>query len=152
MHLQIERGKFHILVIIDKGDCYLHHVCPSVRIELIGSHWRDLKKKVWYLSIFRKSVEKILSFVKIWQELGVLYVKMFVWPYVAEFFLEWEMFWTDVVEKNKIIRVIFSNFSFSEYCAFYAIFWKNMVELDRPQMTVWLMSFAFWITKVTNTH
>jgi len=27
-----------------------------------------------------------------------------------------------------------------------------MVELDRPQMTMWLMRFASWITKVTNTH
>ena len=26
-----------------------------------------------------------------------------------------------------------------------------MVELDRPQMTIWRMRFACWITKATNT-
>ena len=30
--------------------------------------------------------------------------------------------------------------------------WKNTVETDRPQMTVWGTRIAFWITKATNTH
>jgi len=30
--------------------------------------------------------------------------------------------------------------------------WKNVVERDRPQMTVWRMRIACWITKATNTH
>ena len=29
---------------------------------------------------------------------------------------------------------------------------KNVVELDRPQMTVWRMRFACWIPKVIDTH
>jgi hypothetical protein len=29
---------------------------------------------------------------------------------------------------------------------------KNMVELDRPQMTVWRMRIACWIPKATDTH
>jgi hypothetical protein len=33
-------------------------VCPSVRIEQLGSHWTEFHE-IWYLSIFRKSVEKI---------------------------------------------------------------------------------------------
>jgi hypothetical protein len=27
-----------------------------------------------------------------------------------------------------------------------------MVEPDRPQMEIWRMSFACWITKATHTH
>jgi hypothetical protein len=32
------------------------------------------------------------------------------------------------------------------------IMWKNMVEPDRPQVTIWRMSFAGWIHKAKNTH
>jgi len=30
--------------------------------------------------------------------------------------------------------------------------WKNIVELGRPQMTVWHMCIARWIPKATNIH
>jgi len=30
--------------------------------------------------------------------------------------------------------------------------WKNLVERARPQMTMWRMRIACWITKATNTH
>ena len=29
--------------------------------------------------------------------------------------------------------------------------WKNVIEPDRPQMTIWRMRFACWIPKATNT-
>ena len=34
------------------------HVCPSVRMEQLGSHWTDFHESL-YLRIFRKSIEKI---------------------------------------------------------------------------------------------
>jgi hypothetical protein len=34
------------------------YVCPRVRMEQLGSHWRDFHE-IWYLSIIRKFVEKI---------------------------------------------------------------------------------------------
>ena len=57
---------------------------------------------IWYLSIFRKSVDQI-RFIKIWQELCVLYMKTsrHLWRHRDEFFLEWEMFHTSVVWKIK---------------------------------------------------
>jgi hypothetical protein len=30
--------------------------------------------------------------------------------------------------------------------------WKNIVEPDRPQMTIWRVRIVFWITEVTNTR
>ena len=30
--------------------------------------------------------------------------------------------------------------------------WKNIVELDRSQMTIWHMRIAYWITKSTHTR
>jgi hypothetical protein len=47
--------------IIAKSDYDLRHVCLSVRPSArnnFGSHWMDFHE-IWYLSIFRKSVEKI---------------------------------------------------------------------------------------------
>ena len=38
-------------------------VCPSVHMEQLGSHWTDFHE-IWYLSIFRKSVEKIQDWLK----------------------------------------------------------------------------------------
>ena len=30
--------------------------------------------------------------------------------------------------------------------------WKNFVELGRPQMVIWRMRIACWVTNATNTH
>jgi len=46
---------------------------------------------------------------------------------------------------------MFNNY-FSENRAIYEIMWKNMVEPDRPEMTVWCMCIACWIHKPTNAH
>jgi len=37
----------------------LRHVCPSLRMEQLDFHWTDFHE-IWYLSIFRQSVKKIL--------------------------------------------------------------------------------------------
>jgi hypothetical protein len=42
-------------------------------------------------------------------------------------------------------------FYFFENCAVYEIMWKNMVQPDRPQMTIWCMRIVCWITKATDT-
>jgi hypothetical protein len=36
--------------------------------------------------------------------------------------------------------------------AVYELMWKNIVEPDRPQMTVRRIRFACWIPKAANTH
>jgi len=46
-----------------KSGVYLRYVFPSVRMEQLGSHWRDFYE-IWYLSIFRKPVEKIHVLLK----------------------------------------------------------------------------------------
>jgi hypothetical protein len=38
-------------------------VRPSVHMEQIGSHWTDFHE-IWYLNIFRKTVEKIQILLK----------------------------------------------------------------------------------------
>jgi hypothetical protein len=34
----------------------------------------------------------------------------------------------------------------------YEIMWKNTAEPETPQMTIWRMRFARWMTKATVTH
>jgi hypothetical protein len=55
--------------------------------------------------------------------------------YVAELFLEWEMFQTKVVEKIKT-HILCSITFFSEIRDVYEILWKNIVGPDRPQITI----------------
>jgi hypothetical protein len=72
--------------------------------------------------------------------------------YLAQFLLEWEMFQTKVVGKIKT-RILCTIMSlFFENHVFYEIMWKNIVQLDRPQMTIWGMRIECWIPNATNTH
>jgi len=40
---------------IAKSDYYVWHVCLSIHLQQLGSHWKDVKK----ISTFRQPVEKI---------------------------------------------------------------------------------------------
>jgi hypothetical protein len=70
--------------------------------------------------------------------------------YLAELLLELETLQTEVVY-GKSKHIMFNNF-FSENRAVYEIAWKNMVEPERLQMTLWRMRFSCWISKASNTH
>jgi len=61
------------------------------------------------------------------------------------------MFLTKVVEKIKTHFVSITCLS-SENRAVYEVMRKNIVEPDRPQMTIRRMRIACWIPKATNTH
>jgi len=52
--------------------------------------------------------------------------------------------------ENQNTHSIFNNFFF-ENCDLYVIKWKNAVEPGRPQMTIWRMQFACYISKATKT-
>jgi hypothetical protein len=71
-----------------------------------------------------------------------------LWHYLTEFFLEWEMFQTKVVEKIK--THILCSITF---------FWKsdNVEKYGRARQAkddniIQCMCFGCWITKATNTH
>jgi hypothetical protein len=60
------------------------------------------------------------------------------------------MFHAEVVMKSN------THFDFNHLSpknrAFYEMTWRNIVETDRPQMTIWRMRIACWMPKATNTH
>jgi len=62
------------------------------------------------------------------------------------------MFQTKIVEKIKTFILCSKAFSPPEIRAVYEIMWKNTVQPDRPQMTIWRMRIASWIPKATNTY
>jgi len=70
--------------------------------------------------------------------------------YLARFFLELEMFQSEVVEKIKT-QFLYS-IPFFENRAVYEIMWKNIVERGRPQITIRRMRIGCWIRKATNAH
>jgi len=47
---------------------------------------------------------------------------------------------------------ILCSISFFENRATYGVMWENIVESDRPHMTIWRMRIVCWIPKATNTH
>ena len=52
--------------------------------------------------------------------------------------------------ENQNTLFMFCNYFF-ENRAVYEKMWKNIVERDRPQMTVWRMRIAYWMPNATNT-
>jgi len=60
------------------------------------------------------------------------------------------MFQTKVVEKSETHISCSATFFFKRNRAVYVIMWKNIVELDRPQMMC--MHIASWIPKATSAH
>jgi hypothetical protein len=75
-----------------------------------------------------------------------------LWSYLAEFFLEWEMLQTKVVEQIKNTHFMFSNF-FRKSCRR----WDNVEKYGRTRQAtdgniIRRMRFACCVTMVTNTH
>ena len=63
------------------------------------------------------------------------------------------MFQTNVVEKIKIHTMCSVTFFFSKNRAVYERMLKNVVEQGGPQMTIWRMRFACWMSKAKKyTH
>jgi hypothetical protein len=76
-------------------------------------------------------------------------MKTSVHLYITHFFLEREMFQT-FKENSK--QIFCFQLLFFENRTVYEILWKNIVQPDRPQMTIWHMRFACWVPKNTYTH
>jgi hypothetical protein len=131
------------------AESFVMYVCLSVLMEQLGSHWRILIKfGVWVLF---KICSENLSFIKFWQEQQVIYINSYEnsWHVLNQFFLEWETFQTDVVEKFRM-HILCSIPFFFDYFEVCEIMCKYIVNPDRPQMTYNMVQC--WVTKVTNTH
>jgi hypothetical protein len=70
--------------------------------------------------------------------------------YLAQFFLEWGMFQKKICRETQNSHFISNIFFLNR--AVYEIMWKNIVQLDKTQMTIWYMLTECRKTKVTNKH
>ena len=120
-------------------------------MEKLGSHCIDVRK-IWCLRIFRKSVEKIQVSLKSDKNNG-----HFTWrpTYISYICLNssynQKCFRQKLYRKSK--HILCSVTFFPENRVFCEIMWNNIVEFGgRPQMTIWRMRIAYWITKATNTY
>jgi hypothetical protein len=130
---------------------FIVSVRPSVRIEQLGSHWRDFLQ-IWYLSIFRKSAEKIQISLKSYKNNGYFtWIPIHFWSYLIHF-LKWEIFHKNVVQKIKTTHILCLITFFLENRAVVEINLEITVKSGRPEMTIWRMRIACGIPKATNTH
>jgi hypothetical protein len=58
---------------------------------------------------------------------------VYLWSYLTQFFLEWEMFQTKVVEKIKTHILCSITIFFSKNCALHKVKWKITPQPDNPQ-------------------
>jgi hypothetical protein len=115
-------------------------------MEQLGSHWTDFSRNLIF-EYFSKNYPENSSFIKIGQELRVLYMKTNInfWLYLAQFFLEWDMFHTKVVGeiKTQILCAIF----FFKSCRL----WDNVEKYCKAGQAR-DDNVACWKTKATNTR
>ena len=114
---------------------FVTSVLLSVRMKQLCSHWTYFHE-IWYFRIFRKSIDKIpgpLTSVKLNDTLSEVQYIFFI---VSRSFLIRTINVTDwSFIENQIIYFVLSKFFF-ENRAVYNIMWENILELDRPQMTI----------------
>jgi len=120
-------------------------------MEKLGFHWTEFYE-IWYLYFFRKSVEIILVSIKsdknnVYFTLRSVYIMIISRSALLKMKNSSDKFYT---EKTPILYSIV--FFFFKNRAVYEIMWKNIVGLNRPQMTIRRMRIACWIRKSKTTH
>jgi len=131
-HTFYQQHNFHFLGMFAKIGKTLHHVCPSVRPH--GTSQLPLDEFPLHLifEYFSKILPWKSHFIKIWWPMRNLHnTNIHIWSYLAQFFLEWEVFQTKVVEKIKthILRSV--TFSFLKSCHV----WDNVEKYSRARET-----------------
>jgi hypothetical protein len=128
-------------------------VCPSLRMEQLGSKYTNFHE-ICYLSMFWIFCQKICSHYT-WQEWREPYIKTYVhlWSYLAEFFIEWSMLQTKVVEKIKTHIVCSKTLFFFKLCRLRDDVGKyGRVRQAIDDNIMLSMYTACWIPKATNAH
>jgi hypothetical protein len=110
--------------------------------------------EIWHLKVFQKAVEKFQASLISDKSNGYCTPRLLDNLIIScSFFLEWDIYPTQVVEQIKINMLC--SITFFENRAVYEIVWENIVEPGRPQMPIWHMWIACWITKAcarAHTH
>ena len=142
---------------IARSEYQLLHVCPPVRpsvlLELLGSHWTDFNE-VWFLSIFRKSADKIQVSLKSDKNISTAHQDQRALVIISRSVL---LRMGNVSDKScresQDTYFIFNKFFFfRKSCHSWDNLENYIAEPGRSQTKIWGMRFAFWIYKATNTR
>jgi hypothetical protein len=135
------------------SSCLTVCICPSVRMEQLGSHSTDFHD-IWYLSISRKSVKKVQVPLKYDMKSGYFTLRpIYIFlSCLAQFFLHWKIFHTEIVENIKTYILCSITFLFQKSCRLWDNVENNIVQPSGPQMTIWRTRTACWICGATNTY
>jgi hypothetical protein len=116
-----------------KHICYIHFLCaftklrkvtisfamsvrPSVRMEQLGYHWTDFHE-IWYLRIFRKSVEKIqVSLNSVKNNVHFTWILIYVFDHISLNSSRMRNVSDKMYRENQNTHFVFNNFFF---------FWKS---------------------------
>jgi len=129
-----------------KSDYMLRHVCSSVRMEKLGSHWTDIQE-IWYLSIFRKSVDKTQVSLKSDKNNGY-----FIWRTLYIFFIIFRSILLRMRNVSDKVGEKVVIFFFTKVLQFMRYSGKIVLEPDRPQMAMQYGACAgMLMTKATHT-
>ena len=112
-------------------------VCPSVRpsvhylMEQHGSHWTNFHE-IWYLSIFRKSVEKI--YYKFTRIIGTLHADQCTFMFIScSVLLRMRNVSDKICRENQKAHFIFNTFFFRKSCRL----WDNVEKYSRRGQATW---------------
>jgi len=85
---------------IAKSDCYFRHVCPSVPIEQLGSHWKEFHE-IYVRVCFEKSVENIQVSLQSDANDGFTWRPVYTFDYIAL-----SSSWNEKCFRQKIIKTL----------------------------------------------
>ena len=107
----------------------------SVCTEQLSSHWKDFHD-ILYIWVFFKNLSRIFKFhYNLTRIMSISHEEKHTFvSYLAQFFLEWEIFQTKILEKIRTFNLC--SVTPPQNHTVYEIRWKNMVQLDRSQMTI----------------
>ena len=107
--------------------------------------------EIWYLRIFRKSVETIQVSLKPVKNKDTLHEDRYTFLILScSFRLRMRNVPDKSCRENQNTHFVFNNPS--EYRAVYETMLKNTVEPGRPQMKIWCIRIACCISKATDKH
>jgi hypothetical protein len=124
-------------------------VCPSFRPHGTIRLPLDRFSRNLMFRYFSKICSENSSFIKIWQEQWVLYIKdQYKYMIISSsVILRVRNISDKCCRENPNTHFTFINF-FVENRVVYEIMWTNVVEPNKPQMAIWRMRIACWIPRL----
>ena len=125
-------------------------VRPSVRMEQLGSHRTDFHE-IWYFRICQNLSKNFNIHYKLKRISYTLHEDLCTFMIISRWILlRMRNVSDESCRENQNTFCV--KYFFFENRTVYEIMWKNIAEPGRPQMTIWRMRIAYWITRATNTH